>query len=212
MISHQWRCIFIHIPKTAGSSIEEVIWPSRHSRALDDLWMGFVNTYRNEYQTGGLQHLLATHVRQAVGEDVFNNYFKFSFVRNPWDKAVSQFSYMKDRPDLRDYLGMQQDTPFAGYLERIARRKHVQWEEQVRFLLDENGERLVDFIGRFETLIGDARTVFDRLRLADPNLPHANASERGPYQHYYDDECRQRVAEMYRADIERFGYCYEETT
>jgi hypothetical protein len=210
MISHQRCCIFIHIPKTAGSSIEDVIWPDQRRRAPDQLWMGFIDSHRNKYQTGGLQHLFAVHVRQEVGEEIFRRYYKFSFVRNPWDKVISQFFYMKGRPDLQDYVGMQRDAPLAEYLERIARRKHVQWEEQVRFLLDETGEPLVDFVGRFETLMADVRTVFDRLGLVDVDLPHTNRSERGAYQLYYDDECRQRVAEMYRADIERFGYCYEE--
>jgi Sulfotransferase family len=210
MISHQWSCIFIHIPKTAGSSIEDVIWPNQQRRVPGQLWMGFIDSYRNKYQTGGLQHLFAVHVRQEVGEEIFRRCYKFSFVRNPWDKVISQFSYMKGRPDLQDYVGMRQDAPLAEYLERIARRKHVQWEEQVRFLLDETGELLVDFVGRFETLMADAHMVFDRLGLVGVDLPHTNRSERGPYQLYYDDECRQRVAEMYRADIERFGYSYEE--
>ncbi|MCB1377761.1 MAG: sulfotransferase family 2 domain-containing protein [Alphaproteobacteria bacterium] len=110
MISHDHRCIFVHIPKTGGSNIENVIWP--HPRSESDLWMGFVQPFRNKYQTGGLQHLQARQMRQEVSQDAFRRYFKFSIVRNPWDKAVSQCAYLKKRPDLCDYLGIAADAPF----------------------------------------------------------------------------------------------------
>ena len=83
MISHDKKCIFIHIPKCGGTSIEDVIWPKDRGRSDEDLWMGFVSRFENKYQTGGLQHLLAWQVREEVGSDVFGAYYKFAFVRNP---------------------------------------------------------------------------------------------------------------------------------
>ena len=83
VISHDKKCIFIHIPKCGGTSVEDVIWPKGKGRTEEDLWMGFVNRFENKYQTGGLQHLLAWQVREEVGSDVFSDYYKFSFVRNP---------------------------------------------------------------------------------------------------------------------------------
>ena len=106
MISHDKKCIFIHIPKCGGTSVEDVIWPKEQGRTEVDLWMGFVSRFENKYQTGGLQHLLARQVREEVGSDVFSAYYKFAFVRNPWDRIVSQFAYMQQRPDLMDFLGM----------------------------------------------------------------------------------------------------------
>ena len=107
MICRDRKIIFIHIPKTGGTSIEDVIWgPDRKRRTAEQLWMGIVAPGRNKYQTGGLQHLLATQVRKEVGVDLFNRCFKFAMVRNPWDKAVSQFVYMKTRRDLRRHIGI----------------------------------------------------------------------------------------------------------
>ena len=62
--------------------------------------MGFVSPNRNKFQTGGLQHLQARHILAEAGEEVFRGYFKFAMVRNPWDKVISQWRYLSQRPDL----------------------------------------------------------------------------------------------------------------
>lgn len=203
MISHTYRCIFIHIPRTGGTSIENVIWPG--DRSERDLWMGFVSKYRNKHQTGGLQHLLASQVREEVGEPAFGAYFKFAFVRNPWDKAVSQYMLTRRRPDLQEFIGMNEADSFKRYLELIGRREHVQWAPQYRFISDENGQQIVDFIGRFEHLERDALHVFSRIGAQGP-LPHAHATERLPLSDYYDREAVEIVAHHYAHDIELFGY------
>ena len=94
-------------------------------RSEQDLWMGFVTRFENKYQTGGLQHLLGWQIRKEVGSDIFNSYYKFTVVRNPWDRTVSQFAYMQQRPDLMEFLGMNLDTEFKSYLELICLKKHV---------------------------------------------------------------------------------------
>lgn len=203
MISHERRCIFVHIPRTGGTSIENAIWPGERSEA--DLWMGFVSTYCNKYQTGGLQHLLASQIRREAGAEVFASYFKFSFVRNPWEKAVSQYALTKRRKDLRDYIGLSENGEFKRYLELIQKREHVQWMPQHRFILDEDGKPLVDFIGRFERLEADAASVFARLGIAQ-TLPHAHATEHLPAADYYDEEAVEAVRSLYGTDIELFGY------
>lgn len=203
MISHEHRCIFIHIPRTGGTSIENAIWPGERSEG--DLWMGFVSKYHNKYQTGGLQHLLAPQIRKEVGAEVFDSYFKFAFVRNPWDKAVSQYMLTRRRKDLQEFIGMNDGDSFKRYLELIARREHVQWMPQHRFVFDEDGRRLVDFVGRFERLEADAATVFSRLGLS-AELSHAHATERLPMSQYYDAEAVEMVLRHYAQDIDVFGY------
>ncbi len=205
MISYSHKCIFVHIPKTGGTSLSDIVWP-RHKRVESDLWMGFVDDYHNKYQTGGLQHLRATQIRQEVGDAVFEEFYKFAIVRDPWDKAVSQYAFMKKRQDLRDFIGMKEGDTFKAYLSLIQKRAHVQWMPQRDFLYDDSGRLMVDFVGRFESFDDDVRGILAHLGIGGIEIPHMNKSMRRDLSNYYDDEALEVVRSLYQADIETFGY------
>ena len=152
MISHKHKCIFVHIPKTAGTSIEDVIWPNPRDRTETNLWMGNVSRCFNQYQAGGLQHLKAYQIQLEVGEKVFREYYKFSIVRNPWDRLVSLYEYARRVPVLEDFLGMNFNTEFKNFLSKIERRSHTHWDPQERFVTNESGDFIVDKIIYFENL------------------------------------------------------------
>ena len=212
MISYELKCIFIHIPKCGGSSIERTLWPRPEDRNEANLYWGFISKYRNKYQTGGLQHLLASQVREEVGATIFETFYKFAFVRNPWDRVVSQFAYMQQRPDLMDYIGMSPGTEFKAYLELIQQKEHVQWMPQHKFLLDEDGTLLVDQIGRLESFETDFLSILAKLQLKESaQLSHDNRSERQPITEYYNDcETVEIVADIYSEDIKLLGYCFDQ--
>lgn len=205
MISHNNKTVFIHIPKTGGTSIEQLIWPIELGREESDLWMGFVDGFHNKYQTGGLQHLFASQIRQELGGELFDDYFKFCIVRNPWSKAVSQFKYMSGRADLRGFIGMEEGAEFKQYLSLIQAKEHVQWAPQFKFVFDRNGGKLVDHIGFFENFESEVRYVAGLLGLAIDDVPHLNRAD-GSMDVLYDDESHEMVAHMYAQDIKCFGY------
>jgi hypothetical protein len=241
MISFNHKCIFIHIPKTGGSSIEELIWPERHSwdypKKKNHLFHGLTTEFANLWQTGALQHLFAKNVKKVIRKGLFDKYFKFTMVRNPFDKVVSQYSYMlKKRRRLRDYIGMKDDDDFKTYLSLIQKKDHVQWEPQWKFFLDDNDECLVDVIYRFEnfeesvksiikTLNGiflrkvdekhkqskrDGKMLNERIGFTEATeVPHINFSKRTHYADYYDDESREIVTELYKKDLEILSYSFE---
>ena len=114
MISHEHKCIFVASTNgrqrrghyLAGGSAGSFGW--------------FCFECENKHQTGGLQHLLASQIEQEVGAWCVSEYFKFSFVRNPFDKAVSQFRYLAKRDDLRNSLAPA--GVFKRYLSLIQQK------------------------------------------------------------------------------------------
>ena len=204
MISHEHRCIFVHIPKCGGTSIEDAIWPG--PRSEQDLWRG---RYLNEDGLNqSLHHLYARQIRDVVGASVFSSYFKFAIVRNPWDRAVSQYVYVK--------LGWPRMSPrqvwrlatFSNFLKTVKSVEDTKWASQHLYLYDDKGTLLVDHVGRFENLEDEFQTIATRIGLYGIELPHMKKSRRRLYQEYYTSKTRDMVAEIYQKDIELFGYSF----
>jgi len=210
MISDKYKLIFVHIPKCGGTSIESLIWKD-HERNEKNLWMGFLDKYYNKYQTGGLQHLKALQIRHHIGRKKFNQYFKFSLVRNPYARSVSQFRYMKKREDLRNFIGLNIDDTFLAYLRKIHSRSHVQWEQQVSFLYDYYGNCLMDFVGRLEDINGLIDCLNSRTNLPPiKKIPHLNNSDSAyNYKKHFCQESREIVEDLYKEDIDILGYSFD---
>jgi hypothetical protein len=187
MISHEHKAIIVHIPKTGGTSIENALKMSKsHGRHL----MGVVG--RTKYK-------------------VWNEYYKFSFVRNPWDRMVSIFHYYKlgKEPENKPIRDILKDVDFNQFITNIS--KHSWLKEllvpQKAWITDENGEILVDFVGRFENYKEDSEKVLAKLGVDKP-IPHDRKSERGDYKSYYNDNTIEIVRELFKEDIEFFNYKY----
>lgn len=173
MISRKYKCIFVHIIKTGGVSVATAL-KMRKTHC----------------------HMSASAIRKRVGEKKWNSYFKFSFVRNPYDKLVSQYHYN------RQSFGYE-DATFKEYATAFGEGKQISTYPQLNsWYLDEE----VDFVGRFENLQQDFETVCEKIGATDLMLPHKNKSKHKHYTEYYDDEIKQIVAEKYALDIENFGY------
>ena len=211
MISRSRKCIFVHIPKTGGTSVEDLIWPDKTARTEGELWGGLIDKHRNKYQTGGLQHLLARQILLEVGKEEFSGCFSFAMVRNPWDKAVSQYIFMDKREDLRQIAGMKKGDSFKKYLSLIPKKTHVQWAPQIDFTHDANGGQLVNYIGRFESFAETVHHVLGVLGMQADAIPHEKRGSRRPYQEYYDAEAREMLGEMYAADIDTFAYAFDDS-
>jgi chondroitin 4-sulfotransferase 11 len=177
--------IFIHINKTAGTSIGNAI-----GLPIKD-------------------HLTAKEVIARIGESKWNEAYKFTLVRNPWDKAVSLYEYRrkKDRTEIAargvsfsDWVKMTygEDKNYEYYNVRA-------FQPQVDWLKDNEGKISMDFIGKFESINEDFNHIKSVIGL-DAELPYLNASKRAGYQSYYDDETRDIVARWFQEDIDLFTY------
>jgi hypothetical protein len=224
-VSYEKRAVFIHIPKTGGMSV---------TRSLRDAGLDFdfcgepLNTRLLKHpdpasilailersQSGVPAHIPQDHlpatVLRSLLDEPWDHFYKFSFVRNPWDKEVSRYWY------LRRLLAMPEYDAQTGEIHDLVRRSDTfekfmelyPIDERIdmsSYLVDESGADLVDFVGRVETLEADFASVCKRLGLPAA-LVHINRSERTPsYAHYYTPKTQAAVARRFARDIDRFGY------
>lgn len=186
----KYKFIFIHIPRCAGMSVR---------KALGEMPVGKKNIM-GDMGT-------AITLKAFVGKKIWNDSFKFCFVRNPWDRAVSMWKYINLKRN------RWQQLSFSEFLEQPkdlnpAERWHS--TTQLFHITDENGNIMADFIGRFENLQEDVNRVCEKCGIKKSQLPHMNKTEHKHYTKYYDDKTREIVAKKFKGDIECFGYKFEE--
>ena len=178
--------VFVHINKTGGSSVEKALGIS-------------------------LDHSTAIEKRDQLGSAFWEKKFKFTFVRNPWDKVVSHYHYRVQTNQTN--LGVS-PIPFDEWLQRVYVDKDPAYYDNPRmfmpqrdWLVDEHGTVIVDFIGRFENLAEDFEHVCSKLKVKH-ELGHSKGSARGDYRDYYDENSRALIETCFAADLELFGYQY----
>ena len=219
IISHSRKFIFFAVPKTATHSIREVLhyyqaaqdWEQQalfRSNGLEN--KGLKNTGNSqqllpipELARLGHGHISVRQIKPLLDAQLWNDYFKFAFVRNPFDRFVSTCFFLN-----RDSPGFAANS--LVWMKTAIRRERFQQRllvrPQVTQLVDANGEQVMDFIGRFEALQDGVNLVLAKLELASVKLKRRNPSEHAHYRNYYDAELRELVAEFYRQDLLRFDY------
>jgi len=187
MISHKHKCIFIHYPKTGGETINFHLCGERHPKDK--------------------------HAKLSGYNSKFENYFKFTFARNPFDQVVSFYFHLRRKPHFTpDYSRrIANDSSFSDYckliIQQAPRFRDNQWyNPHYSYLLDKNNKTNIDFIGRFENFEKDFYRMCDLLGIKNQKLSHKNKSKHKHYTEYYDDETREIVAKRYAKDIKYFGY------
>ena len=211
MISHKYRCIFVEVPKTGSRSVRELIGrpPRPHldiCQIRDEMRQHWTHhDGRRHYLYASLYLLLPEAKRRSMGERQFREYFKFGFVRNPWDRVVSLY-LRKEGIQLRDSMRFEEFVDWIRYSSStcIYPVPHV---NQLDWFVDGSGNLLVDFIGKFERLQQDWAPIAAKLGLPG-DLPHVNQNPiaRKHYTEYYTDRTRDIIAQRFRVDIERFEY------
>ena len=212
LICHRHNFLFVHIAKTAGTSVRSTL---NRLRWRDPYFIPQFIASRISHLTGHKiackipRHAKVIAAYEMLPREVFDKLFKFAFVRNPWDLQVSSYHHLKrERPQL---VGDRDFESFLRYKLDPSRpyQYHIDTsiELQSDYLVDLHGRVLVDFIGRFESLEADFATICQRIGVAPPPLDHKRkAKDRSGYRSYYNDETRDLVGEYFKRDIEMFGY------
>jgi hypothetical protein len=201
MISFQKGFLFVHIPKTAGNSIQSVLRDYSEDRLIavrkeqDGIERFAVRNPKYKIR----KHSALREYRDALGDEQFRQLFKFTCVRNPWDRMVSYYftpTQNQQSWDRKRFRGIiSKAVSVADYLR-------LNEGEQDPFAN-------VDYIMRFENLVEDFCAVCAKIGISPARLPRYNRSEREHYSRYYDEELRELVRNRFAAEIERFGYTFE---
>ena len=215
IISHKHKFIFIHINHCGGTSIEDALKP--YGRALPHLKdrIGQRHVLDRSLSINASQHLNAAELRNFYGPEIWNSYFKFAFIANPFDRFISAYiqrgkmiygfrsllhfirgGYCNPEKPLRSIHGTAHGSPPARMTQPC-----------LNWLSDKKGEPLdIDFIGRKENLIEDFQVVQSKLGI-NVELPTKNKTKnKKPYQDYYCKESLRWTTKRMQKDLDHFGY------
>ncbi|MEO8458945.1 MAG: sulfotransferase family 2 domain-containing protein [Dokdonella sp.] len=207
IISHSHKFIFVAVPKTGTHSVRQALRPSLDQNDLEQVGL-FVQKRLPfpELSDLGHGHLSAQQIRPVLGEKRFASYFKFAFVRNPFDRFVSYCAFMSRQSDVFE---TQPQVFMRHVLRDMQPTAHILFRPQHEFLCDHEGSLLMNFVGRVEHLQRDYDAICNQTGIASTALGQVNASKHRSYVDYYDDELIGLVGDLYQRDIELFGYRFD---
>jgi hypothetical protein len=199
MISRDYKFMFVHIPKTGGTSIMKALRP---------------------YGLLGDGHHTLTEIKNnfKLSDFQVSEYFKFTVVRNPWDIVASNYHYSKmeksywHSSDGTTKWGIHPDYDtvskigFGEYVHLVVKNKlnhRFATTPQVHWI-----DGVIDYFIRFENLNSDFSKACDQIGLPKISLSKVNSSNHDHYSTYYDKTSEKLVAAYYKQDIERFDYSF----
>ena len=161
-----------------------------------------------EFLTGFKPHATALEAKQKISANIYDEFFKFAFVRNPWDLNVSLYFY----------LCKNKKHPLSKTVRAKSFDEFIEWyigtepKTQLDFVADPAGEIIVDFIGKFENLSKDYNYIQTKLGINGPALPMVNVSNNrasSDFRSYYNDKTYELVAQYFKKDVETFDYQFK---
>lgn len=193
------NALFIHVPKTAGMTAARALGLKVFKRGIADSIRP--EAIKKEFDGTGMvtfRHALYRNLRKAgvFSEEFERTSFKFCFCRNPYDRAVSHWKFtMRKHPDR-----LEPGTSFRDFTRLLGTKRD--WIPQFTWVHGVN----LDFIGRFETLEEDIRTVGAELGIEVGDIPKLNATRHDHYTTYYCAEAKANIDNYYTTDFRFFGY------
>lgn len=214
IISPGRKYVFVHIPKTGGTSLALAL----EGRAMkDDILIGDTPKAKRrkgrlrDVQTRGRlwKHSTLADIDGLVSLAQLDALFAFTLVRNPWDRAVSYYHWLQTQSFEHSAVALSRSHDFEGFITHPSTMAAFQRTPAISYLTRADGSEQTALCIRLEYLMQDAEPLFDHLgfRL---DLPHENRSDRRvDYRSYYSDQSAEAVAKSCAADIARFGYRFD---
>jgi len=206
LISLAHNFLFVHIPKTAGNSIQNVLRAYSEDRIVCLPNQDGLDRFEVRSDNFSIhKHSTLQDYRNELGNETFQRLFKFTSVRNPWDRVVSRYFSPS-----RGNVSWNREQ-FAEYIEQIPPlAAHISLEGDSN--PKPNCYNNLDFIIKYESLNDDFKRVCGLIGIPWVPLPIRNKSKREPYAVYFDDELVELVRKRFSDEINHFGYEFEDNT
>jgi len=211
IISHSKKFIFVHIQKTAGTTItiyldqylsykDLVIGSTEFGEKIQPLYRKRFNLHKHSY---------AQNIKNITGDQTWNDYFTFSLVRNPWDRMVSLYNWC--RKGKFDYPICQEAIQAANFSQFIRGECFKSQPQQVEYLINQENEMIVDFVGKQESIQEDFNYICQKLKLPIIDMTNFKHNVRkrtfDSYRKYYNsDEDIEIIKNQFSKDIDYFKY------
>ena len=239
IISHKYKFIYIRPTKVAGTSIQVNL----AKQCADDDIVTSVSGYNKKSDKdtfviiprnneGYYGHMPPYQIKEHIGKSVWDEYFKFTIVRNPYDLAVSRYFWNWSRPKKKITkeitknkikIHMVQPSSYIRLIKKCFSNKNKtfadtikyfdkQWKNTKYYFYD-NGNPICDFYIRYENLDEDYKKVCEKLGIPYEKLPRIKVKQRTEKKHYstyYTDKAKKRVSKIFRKEIIYFNYKFED--
>lgn len=210
IISHSKKFIFIHIQKNAGTSITRYL--DKHLTYRDIVVGGtefgenIQPFFRKKYHIN--KHSYSKKIKALTGDEVWNDYFSFSFVRNPWSRMVSLYTWCRKKKHKYDIC--QEAINSGSFSEFIRGECFSKLPQQLDYFTDYNGEMIVNFVGKQESIQDDFEYICNKISVPSPDMLKNKWNQSNPeqdYRKYYtSDQDIEIVAKKFALDIDTFDY------
>jgi sulfotransferase famil protein len=219
-VNFEQQCIFIAIPKTGTTSVRTQLRQQgipliedphlNIMQVRDSLYVYFLMSALGRNKIFPTESILEDADIRAQTTTVFNNFFKFSSVRNPWARAVSLYS-RREGIQSRDKLTFEEFCDKHHYASDTCGHPTLH-KNQIDWLCDENGQCIMDYVYKLESFSEAIKEIEDRTdgRVKLENI-NANKNPNSPshkYRDFHTDKTRRIIAERFQKDIDYFKYTF----
>ena len=222
-ISHSKKFIYISIPKTGSTSVRDAINDYSEVKIDRTYHLGNLSIQRSAV-TGFFPssywkvstHMTANNLKYIWPEifpkkkEAWNEYYKFSIVRNPWARRLSQWQFIKTKAKKESI------ATFAGYCYDVYKQcegkfhkfvaKSSKLDQQVNWIRNDTNENLLDYVGKLENINESFQTICNNIQIEYTEFPHENKSKHHHYTKYYNKQMVDYIAKIYADDINEFNY------
>ena len=203
IISFKHKFVFAAVPKTGTHAVRRALREHLGPEDIEQVRLFVEKTFPIP-ELAQLQHghLGLEQLRPHLPPEQFDSFFKFAFVRNPFERFISYCAFMTR---FKGQFAANPHRVMTFYVQN-PQWQHILFQPQYTVVADGSGRLLTDYLGRVETMQQSYDEIAARIGIRSTQLEKVNASTHRDYRDYYTPALVDAVGKLYARDLELFGY------